>query len=162
MDQSGRKKYVRQVTGRHNDTEIHLAAQSGDLAAVRQFLRDLDAQMRELTGGDEFDAQIIETSSSIVYESNDKGETALMIAAGEGYADMVEELLKYAVREKLAMKNKAGFDALHLATRENHLGNIFSSVRSFLVYFLPVIRRVVCSLRIHNISWRGSFIVLPC
>lgn len=121
MDQSGRKKYVRQVTGRHNDTEIHLAAQSGDLAAVRQFLRDLDTQMRELTGGDEFDAQIIETMSSIVYESNDKGETALMIAAGEGYVDMVEELLKYAVREKLAMKNKAGFDALHLATRENHL-----------------------------------------
>ena len=56
MDQSGRKKYIQQVIGRHNDTEIHLAAQSGDLAAVRQFLRDLDAHMREFTGGDEFDS----------------------------------------------------------------------------------------------------------
>ena len=35
MDQAGKKKYVKQVTGRHNDTELHLAAQRGDLAAVK-------------------------------------------------------------------------------------------------------------------------------
>ncbi|CAA6654866.1 unnamed protein product [Spirodela intermedia] len=120
MDQAGKKKYVRQVTGRHNDTEVHLAAQRGDLAAVRQILRDIDAQMTETAGGEEFDAELAEIRSAIVNEANDQGETALMIAAGKGYLDVVEELLKYADKEILARKNQAGFDALHMAAKEGH------------------------------------------
>ncbi|XP_078429629.1 ankyrin repeat-containing protein ITN1-like isoform X2 [Wolffia australiana] len=121
MDQPVLKKYVRQVTGRHNDTEIHLAAQGGDLAAVRQILRDIDAQMTEIVGGGELDDQVREMMSAVVYEPNDKGETALMIAAEKGYIEMVADLLKYAERESLGRKNNTGLDALHLATREGHL-----------------------------------------
>ncbi|XP_041998210.1 ankyrin repeat-containing protein ITN1-like [Salvia splendens] len=45
FDQSGKKKYVRQVTGRHNDTELHLAAQKGDVTAVIGILGEIDEQM---------------------------------------------------------------------------------------------------------------------
>lgn len=51
-------KYVRQVTGRHNDTELHLAAQRGDLEDVKQILDEIDAQMMGTFGGADFDAEV--------------------------------------------------------------------------------------------------------
>lgn len=125
MDQTGsssRKKYVKQVTGRHNDTELHLAAQKGDLAALRMILVEIDAQM---TGtGVEFDAEVAEIRSAMVNELNEMGETALFIAAEKGYLDMVVELLRYTDRESLVRRNGSGFDALHVAAREGHQGKI--------------------------------------
>nr|CAD1841988.1 unnamed protein product [Ananas comosus var. bracteatus] len=119
MDQSaGKKKYVKQVTGRHNDTELHLAAQRGDLAAVRHILTEIDAQM---TGtGAEFDAEVAEIRSAVVNEVNEVEETALFIAAEKGFLDIVVELLKHSDRESLARKNRSGFDAFHIAAREGH------------------------------------------
>lgn len=58
IDQVGKKKYVKQVTGRHNDTELHLAAKRGDLDAVRQILSDIDAQMTGTLSGADFDAEV--------------------------------------------------------------------------------------------------------
>uniref|UniRef100_A0A1D1XW40 Ankyrin repeat-containing protein At3g12360 n=1 Tax=Anthurium amnicola TaxID=1678845 RepID=A0A1D1XW40_9ARAE len=120
IDQSGKKKYVKQVTGRHNDTEMHLAAQRGDLAAVRQILSDIDAQMTGTVSGAEFDAVVAEIRSAVVNEINEQGETPLLIAAGRGFLDVVEELLKYADKESVARKNQLGFDALHVAAKEGH------------------------------------------
>ncbi|CAK9137995.1 unnamed protein product [Ilex paraguariensis] len=44
IDQSGKKKYVKQVTGRHNDSELHLAAQRGDLHWHRFTVQDDDTK----------------------------------------------------------------------------------------------------------------------
>lgn len=120
MDQS-KKKYVKQVTGRHNDTELHLAAQRGDLAAVRAILSDIDAQMVGTASGAEFDAEVAEIRSAVVNEVNEVGETALFTAAEKGHLDIVVELLKYSERDNIARKNRSGFDALHAASREGHL-----------------------------------------
>ncbi|KAK3151245.1 hypothetical protein QOZ80_3AG0243490 [Eleusine coracana subsp. coracana] len=118
MDQAGRKKYVKQVTGRHNDTELHLAAQRGDLDAVRQIIAEIDAQM---TGtGEDFDAEVAEIRAAIVNEANEKEETALLIAAEKGFLDIVVELLKHSDKESLTRKNKTGLDALHVAAKEGH------------------------------------------
>ncbi|RCV45371.1 hypothetical protein SETIT_9G448400v2 [Setaria italica] len=118
MDQAGRKKYVKQVTGRHNDTELHLAAQRGDLEAVRQIIAEIDAQM---TGtGEEFDSEVAEIRAAIVNETNEVEETALLIAAEKGFLDIVVELLKHSDKESLTRKNKSGFDALHVAAKEGH------------------------------------------
>jgi hypothetical protein len=120
MDQAGRKKYVKQVTGRHNDTELHLAAQRGDLEAVRQIIAEIDAQM---TGtGEEFDSEVAEIRAAIVNETNEMEETALLIAAEKGFLDIVVELLKHSDKDSLTRKNKSGFDALHVAAREGHRG----------------------------------------
>ena len=53
-----KKKYVKQVTGRHNDTELHLAAQRGDIGAIRQIMAEIDAQMMGTLSGAEFDAEV--------------------------------------------------------------------------------------------------------
>ncbi|KAH7677983.1 Integral membrane ankyrin-repeat protein Kidins220 (protein kinase D substrate) protein [Dioscorea alata] len=118
MDQAGKKKYVKQVTGRHNDTELHIAAQRGDLAAVRQILSEIDAQMMGTSGGADFDAEVAEIRSAVVNEVNEVEETALFIAAERGFIDVVVELLKYSDRESIARKNRSGYDAFHAAVRE--------------------------------------------
>ena len=124
IDQAGRKKYVKQVTGRHNDTELHLAAQRGDLAAVKQILDDIDNQMVGTPRGPEFDAEVAEIRAAVVNEVNELGETALFTAADKGYLDIVKELLKYSNKETVSKKNRSGFDPLHIAANQGHHGNV--------------------------------------
>uniref|UniRef100_A0A5B6YXX1 PGG domain-containing protein n=1 Tax=Davidia involucrata TaxID=16924 RepID=A0A5B6YXX1_DAVIN len=120
MDQAGKKKYVKQVTGRHNDTELHLAAQRGDAAAVKQILGEIDAQMVRTLSGAEFDAEVAEIRSAVVNEVNELGETALFTAAEKGHIDVVKELLPYTTKEGIAAKNRSGFDPLHIAASQGH------------------------------------------
>ncbi|KAB2085003.1 hypothetical protein ES319_A05G372600v1 [Gossypium barbadense] len=121
IDQAGKKKYVKQVTGRHNDTELHLAAQRGDLAAVKQILADIDLQMMRTASVEDLDMEVSEIQASVVNEINELGETALFTAAEKGYLDVVKELLKYSNKETVTKKNKTGFDPLHIAASQgNH------------------------------------------
>ncbi|KAJ8899941.1 hypothetical protein K2173_019646 [Erythroxylum novogranatense] len=117
-----RKKYVKQVTGRHHDTELHLAAQRGDLAAVKQMLSEIDAQiMKTFEGGSEFDAEVDEIRSAVVNEVNELGATALFTAAEKGHLGVVKELLPYSTKESISLKNRSGFDSLHIAASQGHL-----------------------------------------
>ncbi|GAB2272443.1 Ankyrin repeat-containing protein itn1 [Dionaea muscipula] len=118
MDQ--KKMYVKQVTGKHNDTELHLVAQRGDLEAVRQILTEIDSQMTGTPIGAEFDAELAEIRTAIVNEVNELGETALFTAAEKGHLEVVRELLPYMTNEGIATKNRSGFDALHIAARQGH------------------------------------------
>lgn len=122
IDQAGRKKYVKQVTGRHNDTELHLAAQRGDLAAVKQILHDIDSQVAGTFTGDERDAEVAEVRAAVVNEVNELGETALFTAADKGHLDVVKELLKYSDKETLSKRNRSMFDPLHIAATQGHHG----------------------------------------
>ena len=121
-----KKKYVKQVTGRHNDTEVHLAAQRGDLMAVKQILSDIDALMVGTLSGAEFDAELAEIRSAVVNEVNELGETPLFTAADRGHLDVLEELLKYTTKEGISRKNRSGFDALHIAASKGHHGEDFN------------------------------------
>ncbi|KAE8719055.1 Ankyrin repeat-containing protein [Hibiscus syriacus] len=114
------KKYLKQVTGRHNDTELHLAAQRGDVAAIRQILADIDAQMIGTISAQEFNAEVEEIKLAIASEVNELGETALFVAAEKGYIDIVKELLQYSTKEGLSMKNQFGFNPLHIAANRGH------------------------------------------
>ncbi|XP_043714902.1 ankyrin repeat-containing protein ITN1-like [Telopea speciosissima] len=120
IDQAGKKKYVKQVTGRHNDTELHLAAQRGDLMAVKQILVDIDAQMDGTMSGADFDAEVAEIRSAVVNEVNELEETALFTAAEKGHLDVLKELLKYSTKESISRKNRSGFNALHIAVNQGH------------------------------------------
>ncbi|XVE99445.1 hypothetical protein REPUB_Repub03eG0198300 [Reevesia pubescens] len=120
IDQACKKKYVKQVTGRHNDTELHLAAQRGDLVAVKQILADIDSQMMRTASGEDFDMEVSEIQASVVNEVNELGETALFTAAEKGHLDVVKELLKYSNKETATKKNKSSFDPLHIAASQGH------------------------------------------
>ncbi|KAF5191642.1 Ankyrin repeat-containing protein itn1 [Thalictrum thalictroides] len=120
IDQVGKKKYVKQVTGRHNDTELHLAAQRGDVIAVKQILDDINDQILGTLSGADFDAEVADIQHAVVNEVNELGETALFIAAANGYIDVVIELLKYTDKDGVSRKNRSGFDALHIAASQGH------------------------------------------
>ncbi|KAM2227662.1 hypothetical protein ACFXTI_014444 [Malus domestica] len=119
IDQAGKKKYVKQVTGRHNDMELHLAAQRADLAAVKKILDDIDSQMVGTVSGTEFDTKVAEVPA-VVNEVNELGETALFTAADKGHLDVVKELLKYSNKETFTKKNRSGFDPLHATASQGH------------------------------------------
>lgn len=123
IDQSGKKKYVKQVTGRHNDTELHLAVQKGDVEGVREIIGEINEQMLQTLKGAEFDAEVAEIRAAVVNEVNELGETALFMAAEKGCIDVVEELLPYTTREGIRTKNRSGFDPLHIAASRGHHGN---------------------------------------
>ncbi|KAH7547994.1 hypothetical protein ACOSP7_032696 [Xanthoceras sorbifolium] len=120
IDQAGKKKYVKQVTGRHNDTELHLAAQRGDLVAVKQILDGIDSQIMETLSGAELDTEVAEIRASVVNEVNELGDTPLFSAADKGHIEVVKELLKYTSKEGVMRKNKSGFDTLHIAAVGGH------------------------------------------
>ncbi|KAJ7975886.1 Ankyrin repeat family protein [Quillaja saponaria] len=120
IDQAGKKKYVKQVTGRHNDTELHLAAQRADLVAVKQILNDIDSQIAGTVSGADFDTEVAEVRAAVVNEVNELGETALFTAADGGHLDVVKELLKYSNKETVSKKNRSEFDPLHIAARQGH------------------------------------------
>lgn len=120
IDQAGKKKYVKSVTGRYNDTDLHLAAQRGDLVAVRQILNHIRSQMVGTLCEEDFDAEVAEIQASVVNEVNELGETAMFIAADKGHLDVVKELLKFANKESISKKNRSGFDPLHIAASQGH------------------------------------------
>ncbi|KAI7728712.1 hypothetical protein M8C21_019083 [Ambrosia artemisiifolia] len=120
MSQGGKKKYVQQVTGKHNDTELHLAAKHGDVMEVRRILDEINEQMLRTMKGADFDDDVAEIRASVVNEMNELGETALYTAAERGFIEVVKELLPYTTKEGLALKNISEFDPLHIAAREGH------------------------------------------
>ncbi|KAK7270102.1 hypothetical protein RIF29_23006 [Crotalaria pallida] len=135
IDQAGKKKYVKQVTGRHNDTELHLAAQRGDVGAVKQILSDIGSQIMGTENGaaddgagdgdgaavdDDLKAEIAEVRACVVNEENELGETPLFTAAEKGHLDVVKELLKYSNNDTVSKKNRSGFTPLHIAASQGH------------------------------------------
>ncbi|KAJ0546240.1 putative ankyrin repeat-containing domain, PGG domain, ankyrin repeat-containing domain superfamily [Helianthus annuus] len=120
MDQAGKKKYVKQVTGKHNDTELHLASQRGDLASVKRILDEINSQMVGTLSGADFDAEVAKIRASVVNEVNELGETALYTAAEKGHLEVVKELLKYSDKETLTRRSRLEFDPLHIAASQGH------------------------------------------
>ncbi|KAL4565061.1 hypothetical protein LXL04_029143 [Taraxacum kok-saghyz] len=109
IDRVGRK-------GRHNDTELHLAARRGNLAAVKQILDDINFQMV----GPDFDSEVAEIRASIVNEVNEMGETTLYTACEMGHVEVVKELLKCSNKETISKKSLSMYDPLHVAASQGH------------------------------------------
>uniref|UniRef100_R7WE07 Ankyrin repeat-containing protein n=1 Tax=Aegilops tauschii TaxID=37682 RepID=R7WE07_AEGTA len=113
-----RGRYVRQVTGRHNDTDLHVAARAGDAAALR---RALDEAAVVVAVGEEGE-QLEAVRRAVAAEANEAGETPLLAAAERGHLEVVVELLRHLDSQGVAAKNRSGYDALHVAAREGHHG----------------------------------------
>ncbi|KAH9320826.1 hypothetical protein KI387_015465 [Taxus chinensis] len=127
MEQQARvstRKFVKQVTWRHNDTELHAAAREGNLEQVKRILsgESLDSQEEcEVEG--EVIVEIADTKvqRDLIAAQNDLGETVLYVAAGCGHLEVVRELVKFIDLEAASLKTRSGFDALHIAAKHGHL-----------------------------------------
>lgn len=114
-----RGRYVRQVTGRHNDTDLHVAARGGTPGAAPRAGRGGGG--RGHRGGRE---ALEEVRRAVAAEPNEAGETPLVAAAERGHLEVVRELLRHLDAEGVAAKNRSGYDALHVAAREGRHGEM--------------------------------------
>ena len=110
---------MRQVTGRHNDTDLHVAARGGDAAALRRALCVAAAAVAATVEGPE---DLEAARRAVAAEPNEAGETPLVAAAERGHLEVVVELLRHLDAEGLSAKNRSGYDALHVAAREGRHG----------------------------------------
>ncbi|XP_073144422.1 ankyrin repeat-containing protein At5g02620-like [Henckelia pumila] len=101
-----RKKMVKQLTGKRDDTALHSAARSGNILAIQEIIDDSGE------GGELAD---------LLAKENSAGETALYVAAEYGYFEVVREMIKHYDLMTAGIKAKNGFDALHIAAKQGDL-----------------------------------------
>ncbi|XP_061354079.1 ankyrin repeat-containing protein At5g02620-like [Gastrolobium bilobum] len=100
-----KKKMTKQLTGKRDDTPLHSAARTGNLAVLKDTLNGTEeGELRELLA-----------------KQNQAGETALYVAAEYGYVDMVREMIGYYDLANAGIKARNGFDALHIAAKQGEL-----------------------------------------
>ncbi|XP_020691294.1 ankyrin repeat-containing protein At5g02620 isoform X2 [Dendrobium catenatum] len=97
-----RKKMTKQLTGKRDDTPLHLAARAGNLASIKKMV----------SGKTE------EELADLLPKQNHPGETALYVAAEYGYVDLVAEMIEHYDATSASIKAKNGYDALHIAARQ--------------------------------------------
>ncbi|XP_014497242.1 ankyrin repeat-containing protein At5g02620 [Vigna radiata var. radiata] len=100
-----KKKMVKQLTGKRDDTPLHSAARSGNLAVLK------DA----ICGANEVELH------ELLAKQNQDGETPLYVAAEYGYTDLVREIIQYYDLADAGIKARNGFDALHIAAKQGDL-----------------------------------------
>lgn len=97
---------TKQLTGKRDDTPLHSAARSGNLATFKEALS----------------GKCPEELAELLSKQNNAGETPLYVAAEYGYVDVVAEIIKYHDVAIASMRAKNGYDALHIAARQGDVG----------------------------------------
>lgn len=116
-----RKKMTKQLTGKRDDTALHSAARAGNLVEIRDTLTK--------TEGEEL--------KELLLKQNQSGETALYVAAEYGYADLVEEMIKFHDIVSAGIKAKNGYDAFHIAAKQDDLGMV---IRNLCILCFQILR----------------------
>lgn len=110
------KKMTKQLTGKRDDTPLHLAARSGNLELVIEIICEReDGELKEL-----------------LCKQNHSGETALYVAVECGFVDLVKEMMKYYDISMASIKAKNGYDAFHIASKQGNLGKSLWKMFKFL------------------------------
>lgn len=105
-----RKKMVKQLTGKREDTALHSAARAGQIVAIRSIINGAEGE---------------EELGDLLSKQNSAGETPLFVAAEYGYFEVVREMISHYSLADAGIKAKNGFDALHIAAKQGDLGNTF-------------------------------------
>lgn len=116
----GERKKIKESPGKRGDMPLHLAARAGNLSKVRDILQ-------------RFDADVVK---ELISKQNQEGETALYVAAENGHAHVVSELLKHIDLQTASIAAKNGLDTFHIATKQGHIGKIMISFFAHLVYYM--------------------------
>lgn len=112
-----RKKVVKQLTGKRDDSALHSAARAGQIGSIRDIIDGAENE---------------EELRHLLSKQNSAGETALFIAAEYGYFEVVREMIKHYDLADAGIKARNGYDALHIAAKQGDLG-------LFLCLFLSVL-----------------------
>ncbi|KAJ7972494.1 Ankyrin repeat family protein [Quillaja saponaria] len=95
----------KQLTGRRDDSPLRLAVREGNIELALEIIsNNEDAEIKELLS-----------------KQNHSGETALYVAAEDGYVDLVKKLLGNCDICLASIKARNGYDAFHVAAKQGHL-----------------------------------------
>ncbi|XP_058184254.1 ankyrin repeat-containing protein At5g02620-like [Rhododendron vialii] len=111
----GDRKKIKESPGKRGDMPLHLAARAGNLSKVRDILQ-------------RFDADVVK---ELISKQNQEGETALYVAAENGHAHVVSELLKHIDLQTASIAAKNGLDTFHIATKQGHIEVLKELLQSF-------------------------------
>jgi hypothetical protein len=102
----GERKKTKDSPGKRGDSQIHLAARTGNLSRVREILQNSDGTDLEV----------------LLAMQNHEGETPLYAAAENGHAEVVAEMLESMDLETASIAARNGYDPFHVAAKQGHLG----------------------------------------
>lgn len=111
----GERKKMKESPGKRGDMPLHLAARAGNLSKVRDILQ-------------RFDANVV---TELISKQNQEGETALYVAAENGHAHVVSELLKHSDLQTASIAAKNGLDPFHVAAKQGHIEVLKELLQSF-------------------------------
>ncbi|KAG5530377.1 hypothetical protein RHGRI_025350 [Rhododendron griersonianum] len=77
---------------------------------------NMEKQVRDIL--QRFDADVVK---ELISKQNQEGETALYVAAENGHAHVVSELLKHLDLQTASIAAKNGLDAFHIASKQGHI-----------------------------------------
>lgn len=111
----GERKKMKESPGKRGDMPLHLAARAGNFSKVRDILQ-------------RFDANVV---TELISKQNQEGETALYVAAENGHAHVVSELLKHSDLQTASIAAKNGLDPFHVAAKQGHIEVLKELLQSF-------------------------------
>lgn len=106
MSFGGERKRGKDSPGKRGDSPLHLAARAGNLGKVKEIIQKFDEK----------------GIKDLLCQQNQEGETALYVAAENGHSLVVAEFLKHLDLEIASIVANNGYDTLHVAARQGHLG----------------------------------------
>ncbi|AAF75083.1 It contains Ank repeat PF/00023. EST gb/AI996003 comes from this gene [Arabidopsis thaliana] len=100
-----KKKMMKQLTGKRDDTLLHSAVRHGNKDRVVEILtKTRESELNQLLG-----------------KQNQSGETALYVAAEYGDVEIVKEMINCYDLALVEIKARNGFDAFHIAAKQGDL-----------------------------------------
>lgn len=120
-DESLIQEMIRNNSVRRGDAQLHLAARIGNQAQLKDILKNF--QKSCLKGS--------------IWKKNSDGDTALFIAAANGHAEIVREILKAAGRQAAPANAENSSDAFHIAAKLGHAGKLWLLSLLQFVYLSP-------------------------
>lgn len=112
---SGKKK-SKESPGKRGDSPLHLFARGGNLSKIREVLENCDSSS---------------DCRNLLCKQNQEGETPLYVAAENGHALVVGELLKYLDLQSASLGARSGYDPFHIAARQGHVEVLKELLRTF-------------------------------
>ncbi|KAF3451088.1 hypothetical protein FNV43_RR07177 [Rhamnella rubrinervis] len=112
----GERKKSKESPGKRGDSQLHLAARGGNLVRVKEIIENCT------TSKDSID---------LLSKPNQEGETPLYVAAENGHALVVGEMLNFMDLQTASIAARNGYDPFHIAARQGHLDVLKELLRVF-------------------------------
>ncbi|KAJ6370592.1 hypothetical protein OIU76_028804 [Salix suchowensis] len=138
----GERKKSKDSPGKRGDSQIHLAARTGNLSRVREILQNSD--------GNDLNA--------LLATQNQDGETPLYAAAENGHAGVVAKMLEYMDLETAFVAARNGYDPFHVAAKQGHLDVLTELLRVFPN--LAMTTDLSCTTALHTAATQGHIDVV--